>query len=284
MEHERPAAAARPPKRAHAAGIKREAASEGASAADGGLFGQLAANLDAAATEAPLTFKRLKRPEAAEGKPEAEQKPQHEVKRLQTAKQQPAEQQPAEKQQTAGQRGQKQRAKRPQPAQQSTRQQLQEAARRYTAKDGRRVSEPKLDPYDFHSSGSQPSAPQAVLVAAPAASGAAAAAADSPSVAAPPASSPAGHPAAHDAVRAAKQARSTAAERPAAVVTASDAGRGSSQDTAAASGRRIPGRLVPWACSACTFENPVGLKAGLHGSLMPSGAHDLRCHRPLRAP
>lgn len=278
------AVAARLPKCAHAAGIKREAVPADAAAADGGPFEQPAAQSEAAATEAPLTFKRMKRQKAAEGKPEAEHQPrseqQSEVEGPQSVKQQAAE-----RQQTAGQPEQKQQARRPQPAKQPARQQLQDAARLYAAKNGRQVSEPKLDPYDFHSSGSQPSAPQAVLVAAPAAAGAAAAAADSPSAAPATAFPPAGHPAAREPARAAKRPRSMAAERPAVAAMASD--RGSLQDTAAAAapGRRIPGRLVPWACGACTFENPVSLSSSLSISIMATTADELvfRCYHPNRA-
>lgn len=132
------------------------------------------------------------------------------------------------------------------------------AASRSTAKHGsRRVSEPKVDPYEFHSSGSQPLAPQAVLVAPPGASTTGTA-----DAAGPPAL--AGRPAARASGGAAKQARGAAPDQSAAGSAAASAHAGQShshsgrsQLSSQSAGRRIPGRLVPWSCGACTFENPV---------------------------
>ena len=115
-------------------------------------------------------------------------------------------------------------------------------------------SEPKVDPYDFHSSGSQPSGAQATLVAYPAAraTGTGSAAGSNVGMAAAPAKRLTGD--AHlppGAARTAKRPRDPAAEQ-----------RRSTEPVIASqisglSSRRIPGRLVPWSCSACTFENPV---------------------------
>ena len=119
------------------------------------------------------------------------------------------------------------------------------------------ASEPKVDPYDFHSSGSQPSGAQATLVAYPAAraAGTGSAAGSNVGVAAAPAKRSSGD--AHlppGAARTAKRPRDPAAEQRRSTEPVMS---GSASQMSGLSSRRIPGRLVPWSCSACTFENPV---------------------------
>lgn len=127
--------------------------------------------------------------------------------------------------------------------------QLQEAE----AEEDRCASEPKVDPYDFHSSGSQPSGAQATLVAHPAASAAGAesvAGGDTAAAARGPTGDVCGPP---GPGRTAKRPRDPAVEP---TQSAEPVTSGATQMSGQSS-RRIPGRLVPWSCSACTFENPV---------------------------